>query len=78
MSKRDIPDDYFSRFNYENKGGTPILGINGTVILGHGISNHMAVKNMILLAREIHLAKLAGKIKHAISQVSVTEPGFYD
>lgn len=71
MFKRELLDDYFSRFNYENYGGTPILGINGTVILGHGISNHIAIKNMILLAHEVFYARLSGKIKHALSQMSV-------
>ena len=39
MRKRGIRDEYFDRFNYENYGGTPILGVKGNVIIGHGISN---------------------------------------
>jgi len=69
MDKRNLLDDYFSRFNYENYGGTPILGINGTVIMGHGISNDRAIKNMILMGREVHLARLASKIKNALLQI---------
>jgi glycerol-3-phosphate acyltransferase PlsX len=69
MHKRDLLDDYFSRFNYENYGGTPILGINGTVIMGHGISNDLAVKNMILLGRSVFLARLSTKIKSALLQI---------
>ena len=34
---------YFDRFNYENYGGTPILGVNSDVIIGHGVSNDIAV-----------------------------------
>lgn len=45
---RNVEDDYFENFNYENYGGTPILGINKTVVVGHGISNSIAIKNMIL------------------------------
>jgi glycerol-3-phosphate acyltransferase PlsX len=71
MMKRGLVDDYFARFNYENYGGTPILGINSTVIVGHGISNDKAVKNMILLARDVHQAKLSQKIKKALSKISV-------
>ncbi|MDD3742986.1 MAG: phosphate--acyl-ACP acyltransferase, partial [Lentimicrobiaceae bacterium] len=71
MSKRGLRDDYFDRFNYENYGGTPILGINGTVIVGHGISNDVAIKNMIFLARDVYQAKLASKIKRALSKVSI-------
>lgn len=71
MMKRGLVDEYFARFNYENYGGTPILGINSTVIVGHGISNDKAVKNMILLARDVHQARLSQKIKRALSKVSV-------
>ncbi|PKP50818.1 MAG: phosphate acyltransferase PlsX [Bacteroidetes bacterium HGW-Bacteroidetes-11] len=71
MMKRGLVDDYFARFNYENYGGTPILGINSTVIVGHGISNDKAIKNMILLARDVHTAKLSQKIKRALARVAV-------
>jgi glycerol-3-phosphate acyltransferase PlsX len=65
MRKRKTLDDYFGRFNYENYGGTPVLGVNGAVIIGHGISNDIAVKNMILLAKDVAEADLPGKIKQA-------------
>lgn len=71
MMKRGLTDDYFARFNYENYGGTPVLGINSTVILGHGISNDVAIKNMLLLARDVYQAKLSQKIKRALARVSV-------
>jgi phosphate acyltransferase len=66
MTKRNLLDDFFSRLNYENYGGTPILGINGAVIMGHGISNEIAIKNMVLLGRDVYKAKIASKIKHAL------------
>jgi glycerol-3-phosphate acyltransferase PlsX len=38
LLKRGIKDDYLDRFNFTNYGGSPILGINKPVIIGHGIS----------------------------------------
>ena len=67
MKKRGLLDDYFKRFNYENYGGTPILGLNKTVIIGHGISNEIAIKNMILLTTDVAKADLAQKIKNNIT-----------
>lgn len=64
--KKGFTGDFINRFNYENYGGTPILGINGTVMVGHGISNEKAIKNMILLTKEVHEAQLYKKIKTAI------------
>jgi glycerol-3-phosphate acyltransferase PlsX len=60
---RGFSDEYLDRFNYENYGGTPILGINSTVIVGHGISNAPTIKNMITLAHEVVNAGLTNKIK---------------
>ena len=66
VKKRGYEDDYFKRFNYENYGGTPILGLNKTVIIGHGISNEIAIKNMITLTKDVVEADLATKIKETI------------
>ena len=66
MKKRGLLDDFFKRFNYENYGGTPILGLNKTVIIGHGISNEIAIKNMIVLTKNIVEADLVNKIKENI------------
>lgn len=63
IKKRKRSDDYFDKFNYELYGGTPILGINSNVLIGHGISSALAFKNMLLLAKDIVEAKLNEKIK---------------
>lgn len=67
MKKRGIEDEYFDRFNYENYGGTPVLGVNGNVIIGHGSSNVKATANMIKLATEVAIANLSEKIKDAFN-----------
>ena len=67
MKKRGINDEYFDRFNYENYGGTPILGVKGNVIIGNGISNDIAVKNMILHAYELANSGLAMKVNDAFN-----------
>ncbi|MEY4603448.1 MAG: phosphate acyltransferase PlsX [Bacteroidota bacterium] len=67
MRKRGIRDEYFDRFNYENYGGTPILGVKGNVIIGHGISNDIAVKNMILHAYDVARSGLAQSVNKAFS-----------
>ena len=46
-------DSFFGRYHFENYGGTPVLGINKPVIIGHGISNAKAFYNMILLAEKM-------------------------
>lgn len=46
-------DSFFSRYHFENYGGIPVLGVNKPVIIGHGISNAKAFKNMILFAEQM-------------------------
>ncbi|HEX7412898.1 MAG TPA: phosphate acyltransferase PlsX [Bacteroidia bacterium] len=67
IKRRNKSDDFFDRMNYEIYGGTPILGINSTVIICHGISTPLAIKNSILLAKEISDANLPEKIKEAFN-----------
>ncbi len=65
LRKRGLVDEYFNRFNYEIYGGTPVLGVNGNVLIGHGISSPKAIKNMLLLGLDLAEADLPNKIKKA-------------
>jgi phosphate acyltransferase len=68
MKKRGIKDEYFDRFNYENYGGTPILGVKGNVVIGHGISNDKAVRSMLLHSYEVAKSGLAARVNEAFNQ----------
>ncbi|NOZ46201.1 MAG: phosphate acyltransferase [Chlorobi bacterium] len=65
IKKRNLSDPFFERFNFENYGGTPILGVNSNVIIGHGVSNPTAIKNMILHTKNVIDARLVEKFKEA-------------
>jgi phosphate acyltransferase len=61
--QRKINDEYFAKFNFETYGGTPVLGINSNVIIGHGASTDIAIKNMIVHTKGVIEANLPVKIK---------------
>lgn len=65
--KKGFKDEFFDRFNYEQYGGSPILGVNAPVIIGHGISTPKAIKNMILLSKNMIESKFIDKIKSAFN-----------
>lgn len=67
IKKRKITDSFFERFNFENYGGTPIIGVNAPVIIGHGVSNDRAIMNMILQTGTVISTNLCNKIKEAFS-----------
>jgi glycerol-3-phosphate acyltransferase PlsX len=62
-----INDPLINRMNYEVAGGSPIIGVNGNVIVGHGISSPLAIKNMILLAKKQIESNVVDKIKEVFS-----------
>ena len=68
VTERNIQDDYLNSLDYEQFGGIPILGINETVIIGHGISHATAFMNMIENARKNVAAELPDILKSYFKQ----------
>ena len=69
LKKHGNLDPVVQKFNYEIHGGSPILGVNGAVVVGHGISNAVAIKNMVMLAKNVAESNLAEKIKNVLEYV---------
>lgn len=44
---------FIKMLNYEEYGGIPILGVNAPVMIGHGISNDKAFKEMIIASQKV-------------------------
>jgi glycerol-3-phosphate acyltransferase PlsX len=61
--RKKIQHEYFDRFNFENYGGTPVLGVNKPVIIGHGISQAKSFRNMIGLAQKMIEKKVMQRMR---------------
>lgn len=55
--------EFWEGLNYEQTGGTTVLGIGKVVTIGHGKSTPKAVRNMILSAQHSVKTDLVGKLK---------------
>jgi len=66
MKEQGMVNEFVDRTNYENYGGSPIIGINGNVIIAHGASSPTAIMNMIKLCQNIVKSNVCQKIKAAI------------
>lgn len=67
--RKGIKDDFFDRFNYEQYGGSPVLGVNAPVVIGHGISSPEAIKNMVLLSKDMISSRFIEQIKSAFNSL---------
>lgn len=67
VTERGFKDEFIDRTNYESVGGSPIIGVNGNVIIAHGISSATAIKNMLNLAIRQVEADAHRKIAQALS-----------
>ena len=65
LKNRGVHEPFFDRFDYENYGGCPVLGVNGNVMIGHGISNDITIKNLLHLSRNVVHARLNDRIREA-------------
>ncbi len=58
-----------SSIDYAEYGGAPLLGVDGIVIIGHGRSNGMAVKNAIKVAVEELNRDIISEIKRRVNEI---------
>ncbi|MFC2113936.1 phosphate acyltransferase [Bacteroidota bacterium] len=65
-----LSSPFIDTFNYEFYGGTPILGVNKAVIVGHGISSPLAFKNMIGQAYAVVQNDLVSTIKSIFRSIN--------
>jgi phosphate acyltransferase len=63
--QKNIEHEFLDRFNFENYGGTPVLGVAKPVIIGHGISHARAFSNMIRLAEKMVAIDLTARMKES-------------
>lgn len=72
--RRGIKDEFIEQFNYEIYGGTPILGVNAPVLIGHGISTALAFKSLIENSVKLVASNLTGILQnHFAETTEVTE-----
>jgi glycerol-3-phosphate acyltransferase PlsX len=60
-------EKFKKELDYSEYGGAPLLGVNGSVIIGHGRSNAKAIKNAIRVAGEEVERQVNQKIIEALN-----------
>jgi len=55
------------KFNYEEYGGAPLLGIKGNVLIGHGRASARAIERLIVAGANVAREKVSASISEAIN-----------
>jgi phosphate acyltransferase len=66
LNEKNMHDPFFDKFNYETEGGSPILGINGNAVIGHGVSTPKAICNMVLQAQKMVASNISERFKKIV------------
>jgi phosphate acyltransferase len=61
----------YSKYDYHEYGGAPLLGVNGTSVICHGSSKARTIKNAILRCKKFHAMKINEQITQYLSSSSV-------
>ena len=57
-----------ANFDYETRGGAPLLGVKGNVVIGHGGSSSVAIENMVLAAAKLAKQDVQGALASAFAE----------
>ena len=61
----------YKKYDYNEYGGAPLLGVNGTAVICHGASEAITIKNAILAAKKYHVQGINDKIIGYLSRSSI-------
>jgi len=71
MKFKPVMTRIYKKYDYNEYGGAPLLGVNGTALICHGASESRTIKNAILTAKKYHMKKVNEKIIEYLSTTSV-------
>jgi phosphate acyltransferase len=60
----------YKKYDYNEYGGAPLLGVNGTAFICHGSSKELTIRNVMITAKKYHTLKINDKIMDSLSQTS--------
>lgn len=66
LHARGVNDEFLNKMNYETVGGSPIIGVNGNVVIGHGMSSPLAIENMVLQTERMIKSNLYEELTEAL------------
>ncbi len=69
MKFKPVMKRIYSKYDYNEYGGAPLLGVNGTALICHGASESRTIKNAIMTSKKYYTEKINDKIVEYLSQM---------
>lgn len=66
LKRSGVKSEWVDKLNYELVGGTPVLGVEKTVVIGHGRSSALAIENMVISTSKTIEAQLESQLREAL------------
>jgi len=70
MKFKPVMKRIYMKYDYNEYGGAPLLGVNGTALICHGASRSRTIKNAILASKKYYTEKINDKIVEYLSAES--------
>ncbi|UCC22098.1 MAG: phosphate acyltransferase PlsX [Planctomycetota bacterium] len=71
MKFKPVMKRIYKKYDYNEYGGAPLLGVNGTALICHGASKSRTIKNAIMTSKEYHTKKINDKIIEYLAKTTV-------
>jgi len=73
MKFKPVMTGIYKKYDYNEYGGAPLLGVNGTAVICHGASTSKTIKNAILASKKYYTMKINDQIVQHLSNTSVKD-----
>jgi len=71
MEFKPVITSIYRKYDYNEYGGAPLLGVNGNALICHGASESRTIRNAILTSKRYYIEKINDKIAEYLSETSV-------
>jgi glycerol-3-phosphate acyltransferase PlsX len=78
MKFKPVMSRIYKKYDYNEYGGAPLLGVNGTALICHGSSTGRTIKNAIIASKKYHTEKINDKIIEYLSETPFCDKSHHD
>ncbi len=71
MKFKPVMQRIYKKYDYNEYGGAPLLGVNGTALICHGASKSRTIRNAIVTAKKYQTQRINDKIIEYLSSTSI-------